>query len=205
MQTKENKIHQEEEIMKKIIRLTESDLHRLVKESVKRIVREDFGNGNGVIGGDIFGTSLNPTQERLPRGWEKIETSGGTIYTDQDGNTYYKDEYGKFQPYDMMESRIRRNTIRLTESDLHRIVKESVQKILREMDGAAIGDGSGMSSPTPTGSELADNERVAGTTSDYSNGQYTVRGVGKNNFYADADNHKDMIRKSFEGEGLVGH
>ena len=139
MQTKENKIHQKEEIMKKIIRLTESDLHRLVKESVKRIVREDFGNGNGVIGGDIFGTSLNPTQERLPRGWEKIETSGGTIYTDQDGNTYYKDEYGKFQPYDMMESRIRRNTIRLTESDLHRLVKESVQKILREFDGALGG------------------------------------------------------------------
>ena len=27
--------------MKKIIRLTESDLHRIVKESVKRVLRED--------------------------------------------------------------------------------------------------------------------------------------------------------------------
>ncbi len=30
--------------MKQIIRLTESDLHRIVKESVNRILRESFGN-----------------------------------------------------------------------------------------------------------------------------------------------------------------
>lgn len=30
--------------MKKIIRLTESDLHRLVKESVKRIIKEGYGD-----------------------------------------------------------------------------------------------------------------------------------------------------------------
>jgi len=53
MQTKENKIHQEEEIMKKIIRLTESDLHRIVKESVKRILAEDGeGMGSFNIGGN---------------------------------------------------------------------------------------------------------------------------------------------------------
>ena len=39
MQAKENKIHQEEEIMKKIIRLTESDLHRIVKEAVGYIYK----------------------------------------------------------------------------------------------------------------------------------------------------------------------
>ena len=105
----------------------------------------------------------------------------------------------------MIRKAMSKQIIKLTESDLHQIVKESVQKILSEMDGTAMGDGSGMGSPTPTGSELANNERVAGATSDYSNGQYTVRGVGKNKFYADADNHKDMIRKSFEGEGRVGH
>lgn len=31
--------------MKKIVRLTESDLHRIVRESVKRILREDDGYG----------------------------------------------------------------------------------------------------------------------------------------------------------------
>ena len=30
--------------MKQIIRLTEGDLHRIVKESVKKILREDVGN-----------------------------------------------------------------------------------------------------------------------------------------------------------------
>ena len=30
--------------MKQIIRLTESDIHRMVKESVKKILREDAGN-----------------------------------------------------------------------------------------------------------------------------------------------------------------
>ena len=42
--------------MKQIIRLTESDLHRLVKESVRRILREmeggdGAGNAAGVYGG----------------------------------------------------------------------------------------------------------------------------------------------------------
>ena len=46
--------------MKRIIRLTESDLHRIIKESVKRILREeDFGSmvGGSDMGGDI-GSSM---------------------------------------------------------------------------------------------------------------------------------------------------
>lgn len=30
--------------MKQIIRLTENDLHRLIKESVKQVIKEQFGN-----------------------------------------------------------------------------------------------------------------------------------------------------------------
>jgi len=34
--------------MKKIIRLTESDIHRIVKESVKKILREEFDQENHI-------------------------------------------------------------------------------------------------------------------------------------------------------------
>ena len=42
-------------------------------------------------------------QEKLPRGWEKRKCDdvfGGFIYTDEDYNEYYKDQYGRFQPLD---------------------------------------------------------------------------------------------------------
>lgn len=34
--------------MKKVIRLTESDIHRIVKESVKKILREEFDQENHI-------------------------------------------------------------------------------------------------------------------------------------------------------------
>lgn len=41
------------------------------------------------------------TRERLPKGWEKIETDDDeVIYRDDDGNEYTKDEYGHFVPLD---------------------------------------------------------------------------------------------------------
>ena len=56
--------------MKKIIRLTESDLHRIIKESVKRILREeDFSSmGGGDIGGgdsvgDMGGGDIGPIED----------------------------------------------------------------------------------------------------------------------------------------------
>lgn len=52
--------------MKKIIRLTESDLHRIIKESVKRILREeDFGSmdGGGNMGGSDVGGDMGPIED----------------------------------------------------------------------------------------------------------------------------------------------
>jgi len=43
--------------MKQIIRLTESDLHRLVKESVRRILREM--DGGSIDGGNAAGMTLD--------------------------------------------------------------------------------------------------------------------------------------------------
>ena len=44
--------------MKQIIRLTESDLHRIVKEAVNKIIREEFGPGSP--GGGFAGGSETP-------------------------------------------------------------------------------------------------------------------------------------------------
>jgi hypothetical protein len=50
--------------MKKIIRLTESDLHRIIKESVKRILREeDFGSIGGDMGGSDVGGDIPSVAE----------------------------------------------------------------------------------------------------------------------------------------------
>jgi hypothetical protein len=51
--------------MKRIIRLTESDLHRIIKESVKRILREeDFGSIGGDMGSsDMGGSDIGPIED----------------------------------------------------------------------------------------------------------------------------------------------
>ena len=59
-------------IMKHRVRLTESDLHRIVKESVKKILKEngygfDWGNGNGAQrnqGGSFGGSDLDISRDR---------------------------------------------------------------------------------------------------------------------------------------------
>jgi len=46
--------------MKKVIRLTESDIHRIVKNSVKRIINEMWDmDDNGIIDYDEFGRAKN--------------------------------------------------------------------------------------------------------------------------------------------------
>lgn len=47
--------------MKQVIRLTESDLHRLVKESVQRIIREMAGDGATADPGINADGSADPT------------------------------------------------------------------------------------------------------------------------------------------------
>jgi hypothetical protein len=54
---------------KKLVRLTEGDIHRIVKESVKRILREGYvsNDGNGMVGGH-YGSSTETGYTYLP--WE---------------------------------------------------------------------------------------------------------------------------------------
>ncbi len=67
--------------MKKIVRLTESDLHRIVKESVKRVLREDNINGYE-DGGELFNTAWDNfwsqfDQNRQSINWDVYEMYKG--------------------------------------------------------------------------------------------------------------------------------
>ena len=77
---------------KQVVRLTEGDLHRIIKESVKKVLKEnptDYWE-------DAVYKHVN--KEHLPKGWDKYLTDDGeTIYRDEDFNEYIKDEYGKFK------------------------------------------------------------------------------------------------------------
>ena len=76
---------------KKLIRLTESDLHKIVKESVNRILRESIDPWEDAV-------YKHYTRERLPKGWERIDREDDEpIYRDPDFNEYVKDEYGNFR------------------------------------------------------------------------------------------------------------
>lgn len=79
--------------MKKLVRLTESDLHRIVRESVKKIIKESEEDSVHDYWEEAIDNYL--MQEKLPRGWEKRKCDdvfGGYIYIDGDYNEFYKDE-----------------------------------------------------------------------------------------------------------------
>lgn len=91
--------------MKHKVRLSESDLHRIVKETVKKVLKESEENSVRDYWREAEDNYL--MQEKLPKGWEKYKNEdvfGGFIYVDNDYNEYYKDEYGHFQPLDDLVS-----------------------------------------------------------------------------------------------------
>ena len=105
---------------KTLIRLTEGDLHRIVKESVNRILDEGWSS---------YADYYYSDNEKEPK-----------------ENNYFNPEKAKKEP--SKSSRVRRREymrkrqenveestiMRLTESDLHKIVKESIQRVLREVN-----------------------------------------------------------------------
>ena len=144
---------------KKLIRLTESDLHRIVKESVNSILKEYTGNFGYT---DDNATSNRPTigtpeyyrrNDRMQIGQEPIYNNARNW---DDPNYNRKQSIGDSKPFNtnrggqtpnnyVEEStnyNMNKKLIRLTEQDLHKIVKESVNKILNEWwdeDGDWVG------------------------------------------------------------------
>ena len=79
--------------MKQIIRLTESDLHRIVNESVNKILNEEMQEGK-------IGNFFNNFRRTVPVSnvGSKIPTNGnGTryFYNSKTGTYYYVDENGE--------------------------------------------------------------------------------------------------------------
>lgn len=139
------------------IRLTESQLHRVIKESVKRMINEaidEFKNAsterfntdptyrnmidvNGIEDEDEFLNAIdnhqfNPNYAReneyndVADKWEERSKKYPEGFVRDQFGTWIDDRGD-----DIYESR-RKNKVRLTESDLHKIVKESVNRVLME-------------------------------------------------------------------------
>ena len=124
---------------KKLIRLTESDLHKIVKESVGKIINEigDTPKGQRGLGGlharkvlrnnDLSDDTYNYAQNA--RGGDKYDNRGNNenpLYHDY-ANGYI--DYLNSHPDEYMANKRKR----MSESYLHRIVKESVNRIINEI------------------------------------------------------------------------
>ena len=124
---------------KQLIRLTESDLHKIVKESVGKIINEigDTPKGQRGLGAlharkvlrnnDLSDDIYNHAQNA--RGGDKYDNRGNNenpLYHDY-ANGYI--DYLNSHPDEYMANKRKR----MSESYLHRIVKESIQRILKEI------------------------------------------------------------------------
>jgi hypothetical protein len=117
--------------MKQIIRLTESDIHRLVKEAVNKILSEELGPGSP--GSGFAGGSSTPV------GANNAQISSTAAY-DRPVNDENNDDF-----WDGSTSRPKGDIAmnkseqpvghdgRLKEGYIRRIVKESVKNILKEL------------------------------------------------------------------------
>jgi hypothetical protein len=92
--------------------------------------------------------------------------------------------------------------IRLTESDLHRIIKESVKRILREEDfgsmdggdiGGSVGDMGGSDIPSVAEEGIDEENPIAGASNAAQSGQFTAgSGFKSNKFFKKALDHSDL-------------
>lgn len=125
---------------KKLIRLTESDLHKIVEKSVGKIINEigDTPKGQRGLGAlharkvlrnnDLSYDTYNYAQNA--RGGDKYDNRGNNenpLYRDY-ANGYI--DYLNSHPDEYMANKRKR----MSESYLHRIVEKSVNRILKESD-----------------------------------------------------------------------
>ena len=190
---------------KKLIKLTEIDLHRIVKESAQKILNEigDTPRGQfalGAVAARAGHRMFNSKSDRERDYWNNVENHAAEIghnnvNPEWDDETEYFDN-GIDYWQDNMRQYESKNTnndlIRLTESDLHKIVKESVNKILNE-----IGD-------TPKGQymlgrlqtrQLKNRDSSAAKTSKYASSKWGDMNKDRDNYenqsYANLIGHTD--------------
>lgn len=107
---------------KQIVRLTEGDLHRIIKESVNKVMtNEDYKP----LGASYSDEHISDVKTKLLRQISNL-LSFMNAYSDSILSTNMLDENTYNILYDLLA--------KIHESDLHRIVKESVEKILMESE-----------------------------------------------------------------------
>ena len=137
--------------MKKTIRLTESDLHRIVKESAKRIMQEVALKGKSGKTYSLHGTDpeswavmsrvrgKNGYFPNTPQHYHACRDEDNWIELDDKAHPNLRSRNNANRINAMMnriddksKDIMAANESKLTEADLHRIVKQSVSKILKE-------------------------------------------------------------------------
>ena len=109
---------------KKVIRLTEADLHKIVKKSIQRIVSEASAAPNGFKhrfcpnrrNGDFPIEQPEWTKDPRWQGWTGEDPEWIMQRQKESGDPYYEDK----------------RQARVSESQLHQIVKESVKQAMNE-------------------------------------------------------------------------
>ena len=135
--------------MSKLIRLTENDLHRIVKESVQKIINEigDTPRGQRALGAVAarsihrMHNALDDDQPEEAAYWDNVANDAARIghnnvNPDWDEETEYFDDgvdywHNNLRQYETKS--IKKDLIRLTESNLYRIIKESIDEIAKEL------------------------------------------------------------------------
>ena len=86
--------------MKQIIRLTESDLHRVIKESVNKILREGYvsNDGNPMVGGYWWSSDIEGEMAVYPEDLPYILTENG--YLGEEGSEEYQTVYNYFKEHE---------------------------------------------------------------------------------------------------------
>ena len=109
--------------MKRIIRLTEGDLHRIVKRSVNRVLRESEIDGDKNFNDAGFVDSISKFCEN-PVDMANYEPSDDDIYgaLGEFNPDEFDTDFSDLMSYNQNESKRR----------MSRIIKESIRKVLRE-------------------------------------------------------------------------
>ena len=132
--------------MKKIIKLTESDLHKIVENTVNRVLNEvgDTHKGQKKLG-KLFARqekdAKNVDFRKKPYEWSDKHTKAHDTWmhaykNSKEDKSIADPEHPFNQGYDEYnkknESRNRKSTIKLSESDLHNIIRNTVNRVLGE-------------------------------------------------------------------------
>ena len=123
---------------KKLIRLTEGDLHKIVKESVNRILNEigDTEKGQDALG-QVHGRAIKRQQMLGDKGAISRKLHNTARAAMEKAHTQGKKHgFDIYDPNGSFDKGVSKGfeKAKTNESDLHKIVKETVNRILSEMD-----------------------------------------------------------------------